>query len=42
MASGNTEAAYMTLQRVARENGKTMPRGKLVEHHTNNVSIIMT
>jgi MFS family permease len=36
MASGNTELAYATLQRVARDNGKTLPRGKLIEHPNHN------
>uniref|UniRef100_A0AC34PUU3 Major facilitator superfamily (MFS) profile domain-containing protein n=1 Tax=Panagrolaimus sp. JU765 TaxID=591449 RepID=A0AC34PUU3_9BILA len=36
MASGNTEAAYVTLQRVAKENGKTLPKGRLVEPANHN------
>uniref|UniRef100_A0A915EIF3 Major facilitator superfamily (MFS) profile domain-containing protein n=1 Tax=Ditylenchus dipsaci TaxID=166011 RepID=A0A915EIF3_9BILA len=36
MASGRTKEAYQTLQRVARQNGKTMPKGKLVENSTCN------
>uniref|UniRef100_A0A7E4VKE4 MFS domain-containing protein n=1 Tax=Panagrellus redivivus TaxID=6233 RepID=A0A7E4VKE4_PANRE len=36
MASGDTEGAYSTLQRVARDNGMTMPKGKLVEHPNHN------
>lgn len=38
MASGKTDEAYATLQRVARENGKVMLKGKLVENSNQNVS----
>lgn len=40
MASGNVEAAYATLQRVATENGKTMPKGRLVEPVNHNVCFL--
>ncbi|XP_068183844.1 synaptic vesicle 2-related protein-like isoform X2 [Antennarius striatus] len=32
LLTGNTERAMVTLQRVARENGKTMPQGKVIAH----------
>ena len=31
MTRGNSEKALATLQRIAKENGKPMPLGKLVE-----------
>jgi hypothetical protein len=39
MASGKTEEAYAILQRVAHYNGKTLPKGKLVERPNTNVSL---
>ncbi|XP_068191543.1 synaptic vesicle 2-related protein-like [Antennarius striatus] len=32
LLTGNTEKAMATLQRVARDNGKTMPEGKVIAH----------
>jgi hypothetical protein len=37
MASGKSEEAYATLQRVAKYNGKALPPGKLVQNVSNNV-----
>ena len=31
MTRGNRERALATLERIARENGKAMPKGKLME-----------
>lgn len=36
MTSGKQELAYKTLQRVARQNGRTMPAGKLIECSSRN------
>ncbi|XP_068183753.1 synaptic vesicle 2-related protein-like isoform X2 [Antennarius striatus] len=36
LLTGNTEKAMVTLQRVARENGKTMPQGKVIAHKQKN------
>ncbi|XP_068191197.1 synaptic vesicle 2-related protein-like [Antennarius striatus] len=32
LLTGNTEKAMATLQRIAKENGKTMPQGKVITH----------
>jgi MFS family permease len=42
MASGKTEEAYAILQRVAHYNGKTLPKGKLVERPNTNVTLCNT
>lgn len=39
MASGKEEEAYAVLQSVAKQNGKTLPTGKLVQNVSHNVSI---
>jgi hypothetical protein len=36
MASGRVEEACETLQRVAKQNGKSLPPGKLVQNFNNN------
>ncbi|XP_068191151.1 synaptic vesicle 2-related protein-like [Antennarius striatus] len=36
LLTGNTEKAMATLQRIARENGKTMPQGKVIAHKQKN------